>query len=340
MKSVLGGRVVKGAPVNGLGTWPLPFSKRLRVVPSGAKPVSEPRHVAETVVKRFTSATKEASFEGSPVESVRIYFNGLRKIPLLTASEEKSLARKTAKGDTEARRRMIEANLRLVVNVAKRYLNRGLPLSDLIEEGNIGLIRAVERFKASKGCRFSTYATYWIRQSVERAITNQAGVIRLPIHVSADMTRLNKATRDLERYLKREPSVTELSEKTGMSGRYVKRLTTVGAKTYSLDASLPDDSDESLLDRLADNASETPMDIIDGGRRAERVDELLGELDDCERNIIKMRFGFGEGSPMTLDMIGKSFGVTRERVRQIEVRALSKLKKIMLSSDIASMDAV
>lgn len=327
-------RVLRSPHEQGRSPWLTPYGAMATAAQKGSLP---PAFVNERMP--CESGSKDVAVSG-PADGVKMYFSGLRKIPLLTAAEEKALARKKAKGDDVARTRMIEANLRLVVNVAKRYLNRGLPLSDLIEEGNIGLIKAVERFKASKGCRFSTYATYWIKQSVERAITNQAGVIRLPIHVSSDMARLNRAARDLEMSLKREPSLTELSQKTGLSGRYVKRLTTIGAKTFSLDANLPDNEDENHLDRLTDECAETPMEIIDAVRRSEKISEWLAKLDDAERDIIKMRFGFTDASPKTLDMIGRSFGVTRERVRQIEVRALGKLKKIMLSADVASMDAV
>ncbi|MBI5454144.1 MAG: sigma-70 family RNA polymerase sigma factor [Deltaproteobacteria bacterium] len=278
--------------------------------------------------------------ENAASDSVKVYFSGIKKFALLTSDEEKYLARKIAKGDFESRKKMIEANLRLVVNIAKRYLNRGLPLQDLIEEGNIGLIKSVERFKATKGCKFSTYATYWIKQAIERAIANQSSIVRLPIHVTADISRLTRASRELTRTLKREPSLGELSEKTGLSGRYVKKLNTISKKSYSLEASFPDDTDQSLLDRLEDDRFPAPMDIIDESRRQERINGWLGMLDDNERTIIRLRFGLDEDEPQTLESIGRSFGVTRERVRQIEVKALDKLKKIIKQSDITTFDSI
>ncbi|OGQ64211.1 MAG: hypothetical protein A3I81_10550 [Deltaproteobacteria bacterium RIFCSPLOWO2_02_FULL_55_12] len=278
--------------------------------------------------------------ENTATDSVKVYFSGIRRFTLLTSDEEKTLARRIAKGDNEARRMMIEANLRLVVNIAKRYLNRGLPLQDLIEEGNIGLIKSVERFKATKGCKFSTYSTYWIKQAIERAIANQSSIVRLPIHVTADISKLTRANRELTRTLKREPSLTELSDMTGLSGKYVKKLNTISKKSYSLEASFPDDTDQSLLDRLEDDRFPAPMDIIDESRRSERITDWLGMLDENERTILKLRFGLDKDEPQTLESIGKSFGVTRERVRQIEVKALDKLKKIIRQSDILSFDAI
>ncbi len=272
-------------------------------------------------------------------DSVKAYFNGITKYPLLSPEEERVLARRIARGDREARKRMIEANLRLVVNIAKRYMHRGLPLQDLIEEGNIGLIKSVERFNEARGCKFSTYATYWIRQSVERAIANQASVVRLPIHVTTDLSRLVKATRELKSALGREPSVRELSERTGMSGRYVKKLTGIATKIYSLEATFSDDSDQTLLDRLEDENSPLPMEGIDAARRSELIEEWLERLDENEREIIRSRYGL-DGEPETLEKIGRRFGVTRERIRQIEVKALEKLKKMIKDTDITSLDAI
>ncbi|MBI5492752.1 MAG: sigma-70 family RNA polymerase sigma factor [Deltaproteobacteria bacterium] len=330
--------------------WPLPFRS------SGRKPMAQPDASPEDKAKTLAKASpapeaempkrrgrKKEDREGrenAATDSVKVYFSGIKKFNLLTSDDEKYLARKIARGDTVSRRKMIEANLRLVVNIAKRYLNRGLPLQDLIEEGNIGLIKSVERFKATKGCKFSTYSTYWIKQAIERAIANQSSIVRLPIHVTADISRLSRANRELTRSLKREPSLGELSEKTGLSGRYVKKLNAISKKSYSLDASFPDDTDQSLLDRLEDDRFPTPMDLIDESRRVDRINGWLGMLDDNERTIIRLRFGLDEDEPQTLESIGRSFGVTRERVRQIEVKALDKLKKIIRQSDITSFDSI
>ena len=278
--------------------------------------------------------------EGLSTDSVKQYFNSIRKFPLLKPAEEKTLARKIARGDALARTRMIEANLRLVVNIAKKYINRGFPIQDLIEEGNIGLIKSVERFRAAKGCKFSTYATYWIRQTIERAVANQANVVRLPIHVSADISKLSRAQRELTMTLSREPDFSELAERTGFSGRYVKKLDLVGKKSYSLDAALPDGSELSLLDKIEDMSLPTQMEALDQSRKARKVKAWLAMLEEGERRILDRRFGIGSGCPETLEEIGKALGVTRERVRQIEVKAMEKLKRIVERANVASLDAV
>lgn len=273
-------------------------------------------------------------------DSVSIYFDSIKEFNLLTADEEKSLARRIARGDEDARTRMIESNLRLVVNIAKRYLNRGLPLQDLIEEGNIGLIKSVERFKSRKGCRFSTYATYWIRQAVDRAIANQSRTVRLPIHVTNDLARITRARRELALELKRDPSIREISTRTGFTGRYVKKIDRIIKKTCSLDATLSDDFDQPLLERLEDESAVSPMEAIVRDKRAGKIKEWLRHLENNEREILKLRFGLDGVDTETLETIGKRFGVTRERVRQIEVRALVKLKAIVEGSEITFSDVV
>lgn len=279
--------------------------------------------------------------QGSSTDSLNFFFSSIKKYPLLTSREEKELARKVSKGDPKARHRMIESNLRLVVNIAKKYMNRGFPLQDLIEEGNIGLIKAVERFRASKGCKFSTYATYWIRQSIERALANQSNVVRLPIHISADIAKLSRATHELMMTLNREPDVRELAERTGFSGRYVKKLDIVSKKSYSLEASLPDGSDQTLLDKLEDPSAAPQLETLDLARKSRKVEAWVSLLSESERRIIRLRFGLDSSGPQTLEEIGKAFGITRERVRQIEVKALTKLKKIIVERNhIETLDAV
>jgi len=276
-------------------------------------------------------------------DSVTAYFNSIRKLPLLTYKEEKLLAKKIASGDMAARRRMIEGNLRLVISISRRYIGRGLPLLDLIEEGNVGLIKSVEKFRGSKGCKFSTYSTYWIRQSVERAIANQVNTIRLPIHVSADIYRINRVQRDLRLTLDREPDIMEVADRTGFSGRYVKKLDMISKKTCSLDASSPDGSyagGASLLEKIPDVTRPAPIEVIELARRADRIVEWLQMLDKNERKIIRLRFGFEKKGPVTLQAIGKTFGVTRERVRQLEMRALGKLRRLMEGSGAATHDMV
>ncbi|MBI5236189.1 MAG: RNA polymerase sigma factor RpoD/SigA [Deltaproteobacteria bacterium] len=301
------------------GKWPLPYFKEGGAGLGGLEP-DEPER------------------EASSVDSVRVYFNAIRRLELLNASEEKKLAGRIAKGDPQARQRMIEANLRLVVSIAKRYINRGLALQDLIEEGNIGLIKAVERFKVSKGCKFSTYATYWIKQSVERAIVNQSGIVRLPIHVTADMGRIARASRTLTLNLKRDPNVAELAESTGLSGRYVKKLSTISRKNCSLDA--PDEFELPLLERLEDEKAVSPPASVGAAMEHGALHTLLGTLEKNESEILRLRFGLEDDEPRTLEAIGRTFGVTRERVRQIEVRALDKLRRQMTEADTPSLRAV
>lgn len=303
----------------------------------------ERKTLFEQTIKTKRRTVKDREEEGEGVVStdcVKMYFNGIKKFKLLTTDEEKKLSMSIAKGDMAARRRMIETNLRLVVNIAKRYQNRGLPLQDLIEEGNIGLIKSVERFKATKECKFSTYATYWIKQAVERAIANQSGIVRLPIHVTADMSKVSRATKELTFSLKREPSVSEISKRTGLSGRYVKKLSTISKKSYSLEAGYPDDTDQPFLERFEDERVVTPMEMIDVSRRAKKISDWLGQLELNESTILRLRFGLVNDEPQTLESIGAEFGVTRERVRQIEVKALDKLRKIMCQSNVTTFDAI
>lgn len=276
----------------------------------------------------FSKSESAADAAAPSSDSINIYFREIKRFRLLKADEEKSLARRVAKGDEEARRIMIEANLRLVVNIAKKYVNRGLPLQDLIDEGNIGLIKAVERFKATMGCRFSTYATYWIRQTVERALANKGSMIRLPIHIVTDMSRMERASREFRVLSNREPSTQELSEKTGLSGRYVKKLENLSKRTLSLETAAHEDADSSLIESIEDERTPAPAEFITETRRSALVESWLKLLDENERKIISLRFGIGDYAPRTLETIGRQFGVTRERVRQIEEKALMKLREI------------
>lgn len=273
-------------------------------------------------------------------DTVTHYFKGVKTFALLTRAQEIGLAKRVAKGDLDARKQMIEANLRLVISIAKKYIGRGLPLQDLIEEGNIGLIKSVERFSVSKGCRFSTYATYWIRQAIERAVMNQSGAVRLPIHIANDLSRLARAERKLSSSLKREPSVMELSTRTGLSGRYVKKLSMLTRKELSMDARLGDEDDTPLLERLEDSSAAQPMDIIANGIRQKKIKEWLKTLDENEGRIIRLRFGFDGDKAETLETVGRQFGVTRERIRQIEGKALVKLRTVIHSSAVAYTDLV
>jgi RNA polymerase primary sigma factor len=261
-------------------------------------------------------------------DAIKLYLKEIQKTTLLTADDEKELATRISQGDAAARDRMIESNLRLVVKIAKRYMNRGLPFLDLIEEGNLGLIKAVERFKLSKECRFSTYATWWIRQSIERALVNQSRTIRLPVHVSDDINKLIKISRELVHKVNREPHVHEIAEAMGVENGYVRRLMVLVKKTYSIEHPMGENNDYSLMDTIEDPTAVDPSGLIEDLDKYALVSQWLDSLSDNEREILTLRFGLDDRDPQTLDTIGRSFGVTRERIRQIEAKSLEKLKKI------------
>ncbi len=286
------------------------------------------------------SSIHEGAKERPASDSINAYFNSIKRFRLLGAAEERALAKRSAAGDEQARSRMIESNLRLVVNIAKRYMGRGLALQDLIEEGNIGLIKSVERFRTSKGCKFSTYATYWIRQSIDRAIANQANTIRLPIHITTDMSKVTRAERELRAALGHEPDVSEIAERTGLSGRYVKKLHSIKRRNYSLDSTSPDDEGHSLLDVLEDTSYPAQLEAVAAGARSAMISAWLDTLDTNESRIISLRYGLDGDGFKTLEVVGRSFGLTRERVRQIEAKALVKLKKMVQESELEFTDVV
>jgi RNA polymerase primary sigma factor len=262
-------------------------------------------------------------------DAIKLYLREIQKTKLLTADEEKELAGLIAKGDKAARDRMIESNLRLVVKIAKRYINRGLPFLDLIEEGNMGLIKAVERFKLSKECRFSTYATWWIRQSIERALVNQSRTIRLPVHVSDDINKMLRITRELVQKMNREPAVKEVAAEMDVSSVYVRRLMVLLKKTYSIERPMGENNDYFLIDTIEDTSTISPATLLEDINKYERVSKWFATLSDSEQKILTLRFGLDDKEPQTLDTIGRSFGVTRERIRQIEAKSLEKLRKFV-----------
>jgi RNA polymerase primary sigma factor len=267
--------------------------------------------------------------DGSSPDLIKLYLNDLRKSPLLSPEEEKALARRILRGDEGARTRMIESNLRLVVKIAKKYLFRGLPLSDLIEEGNIGLIKAVERFSPAKKSRFSTYAAWWIRQSIERALANQAHIIRLPMHISSDLNKLARVVRSLFNQLKREPSNEEVARVMKLKPDYIEGLKKVVYRTYSIESPIGKGTDYSLKNTIRDQDSDRPISLLENIERFEKVSSWLEQLNEQEKSIIVLRYGLDDGEPQTLQAIGKRFGVTRERVRQVELKALEKLRRIL-----------
>jgi RNA polymerase primary sigma factor len=264
-------------------------------------------------------------------DAIKLYLREIQKTKLLTADDEKELAGRIAKGDKAARDKMIESNLRLVVKIAKRYINRGLPFLDLIEEGNMGLIKAVERFKVSKECRFSTYATWWIRQSIERALVNQSRTIRLPVHVSDDINRMLRVTRELVQRMNREPSVKEVAAEMEASSVYVRRLMVLLKKTYSIERPMGENNDYFLLDTIEDTSTISPAVLLEDVNKYEMISKWFDTLSEIEKKILTLRFGLDDKEPETLDTIGRSFGVTRERIRQIEAKSLEKLRKMVES---------
>jgi RNA polymerase primary sigma factor len=271
-------------------------------------------------------------------DAVKLYLRDVQKLKLLTHDEEKALAARIDLGDRAARERMIVTNLRLVVKMAKRYLNRGLPFLDLIEEGNLGLIKAVDRFKLSKECRFSTYASWWIRQSLERALENQSRTIRLPVHISDQLGKMARATRELVRELNREPTQGELAACLAVEVSQVNKLQLLLKRTYSIEHPMGD-TDFTLGDTIEDTSNTSPVDLIEHLDQFELVSGWLETLSDTERRILTLRFGLNDTAPQTLDTIGKSYGVTRERIRQIEVKALGKLRELLeLSQPAAPAD--
>ncbi|GAB4513397.1 MAG: RNA polymerase sigma factor RpoS [Sulfuricaulis sp.] len=265
----------------------------------------------------------------SHADATRIYLKEIGFSPLLSAEEEVFFARKAQKGDGKARKRMIESNLRLVVKIARRYMNRGLSLLDLIEEGNLGLIRAVEKFDPERGFRFSTYATWWIRQTIERGIMNQTRTIRLPVHVLKEINIYQRAARYLAQKLDHEPSPEEVANLLDKPVDDVKSMLGLNERVASVDAPLDDDPDRSLLDAIADERTPDPEKVLQRDDLQQLIQQWLNELNDKQREVVERRFGLNHREISTLEEVGADIGVTRERVRQIQVEALKRLRVIL-----------
>lgn len=262
-------------------------------------------------------------YSGDPI---RMYLKDIGKIPLLTPEEEKEVAKKSAEGSLEATKKLGEANLRLVVSIAKKYVGRGLDFLDLIEEGNLGLIKAVEKFDVTKGYKFSTYATWWIRQAITRAIADQARTIRVPVHMVETINKLIRVKNKLIQELGREPTVSELSEKMELDEEKVRQIMVYSVEPVSLEVPIGEDEDSTLGEFVADAEELLPEDFAMNNDLRDTLLEMLSKLPDRERDIIMLRFGFYDGKPRTLEEVGKKYGVTRERIRQIEGKALRKLR--------------
>ena len=263
-------------------------------------------------------------------DSVRLYLREIGKIPLLTPEEEADLAQRIVKGDKKAKDKMVESNMRLVVSIAKRYGGRGLDFLDLIQEGNTGLLRAVEKFDPDKGFKFSTYATWWVRQAITRAIADQARTIRIPVHMVETINKVLRTTRKLTAELNREPTNEEIAKELDMEPEKIDYVMRIKQDIASLDASIGregDDEDSVLGDFVEDEERASPEDSAANQILKEQLSEIIATLTDREQKIIRLRFGIGGGRPHTLEEVGNEFDVTRERIRQIEAKALSKLRK-------------
>lgn len=271
----------------------------------------------------------EEQEEYSSADATQIYLSEIGIAKLLSAEEEIHFARLAQQGCIKSRNRMIESNLRLVVKIARRYLNRGLPLLDLIEEGNLGLMRAVEKFDPEKGFRFSTYGTWWIRQTIERAIMNQTRVIRLPIHIVKELNIYLRASRELVHELDHEPNAKEIAKKTGKKEKAVQKLLGFNEKTTSLDNYTSHDVEKSLFDIIADEEAHDPIEILSECDYQNEIDQWLDSLNQKQREVICRRFGLRGHEASTLEEVGEEISLTRERVRQIQVEALDVLKTML-----------
>ena len=270
------------------------------------------------------------------LDATQMYLNEIGFSPLLTAEEEVFFSRKALKGDVKARQRMIESNLRLVVKIARRYNNRGLALLDLIEEGNLGLIRAVEKFDPERGFRFSTYATWWIRQTIERAIMNQTRTIRLPIHVVKELNIYLRAARELAQKLEHEPTAEDIAHSLNLPVEDVHKMLRLNERIASVDTPLAGDGEKGLLDIIADETAGGPEGILQNDDLRERLLSWLDALNAKQKEVLARRFGLLGYEPATLEDVGKEIGLTRERVRQIQVEALRRLREVMMQEGLST----
>ncbi len=282
---------------------------------------------SETLRRRKRKKTDYSAQKN--LDATQLYLNEIGFSPLLSPEEEVYFARRALQGHEDARKRMIESNLRLVVKIARRYVNRGLTLLDLIEEGNLGLIRAVEKFDPERGFRFSTYATWWIRQTIERAIMNQTRTIRLPIHVVKELNVYLRAARELTQKLDHEPTPEEIAELLDRPIEDVKKMLGLNERVSSVDTPLGHDSDKSVLDTIADANSSDPAELLQDSDLKGNIDAWLDQLPEKQREVVARRFGLRGYEMSTLEEVGREIGLTRERVRQIQVEALKRLRDLL-----------
>ena len=290
----------------------------------------DPTLIDEEESEDLDSLTTGQYLDDVSDDSVRLYLREIGKIPLLSAEEEMDLARRIIEGDKKAKDKMAEANMRLVVSIAKRYSGRGLDFLDLIQEGNTGLLRAVEKFDPDKGFKFSTYATWWIRQAITRAIADQARTIRIPVHMVETINKLLRTQRRMTQELNREPTIDELAKELDMEPEKIEYVIKIKQDISSLDAGVGrdgEDDDSVLQDFIVDEDTVSPEDSASNQLLKEQVQDILSSLSDREQKIVRMRFGLDNGKNHTLEEVGQDFAVTRERIRQIEAKALAKLRK-------------
>ena len=290
----------------------------------------DPTLIDEEESEDLDSLTTGQYLDDVSDDSVRLYLREIGKIPLLSAEEEMDLARRIVEGDKKAKDKMAEANMRLVGSIAKRYSGRGLDFLDLIQEGNTGLLRAVEKFDPDKGFKFSTYATWWIRQAITRAIADQARTIRIPVHMVETINKLLRTQRRMTQELNREPTIDELAKELDMEPEKIEYVIKIKQDISSLDAGVGrdgEDDDSVLQDFIVDEDTVSPEDSASNQLLKEQVQDILSSLSDREQKIVRMRFGLDNGKNHTLEEVGQEFAVTRERIRQIEAKALAKLRK-------------
>ncbi len=298
----------------------------IEIIEDEAPPVAE---TGEAVVEEAEPAPKlDLSMKSVSSDPVRLYFQEMGKVPLLTGVEEVSLARRIERGDAAARQKLIESNLRLVVSIARRHVGRGMPLLDLIQEGNLGLMRAVEKFDYRRGFKFSTYATWWIRQAITRAMADQSRTIRVPVHMVEHIQTFVRVQRLLVQEIGREPTPEEIAAEMGVTLAKVREIQRISQEPASLHQAVGDEGDSQLGDFVEDTQSAAPVEEVAGIVQREEVVAVLDLLSYRERHVLRLRFGLDDGRPRTLEEVGQVFGVTRERIRQIESRTLAKLKAI------------